>query len=225
MKRFAKAFSLLVAVAVTAASLATPVSAAVSSVEQNGVPGVESVEGISADEVTITSDATIIGAGAEVLQTAKAEALAASSANELVDMSAEAAALGVDASQFQVTDVFDIYIPSNPAGNTVTIDVKAGLTPGAYYMILHYVDGGWVKCNSGYADAAGNVKIVSDTFSPFAIVTVSDTVVTTTTATAEESGAKTSPQTGETANAAIIAAIALAAAATVVAVSGKKVTR
>ncbi|MCD8068330.1 MAG: hypothetical protein LUE87_05495 [Lachnospiraceae bacterium] len=228
MKRFSKALSLLVAAAVLMTCVSTSVSATtVSSVEQDestvellSVEGVaEGTEVIVSMPEDITSDLAHTGVADEhdeEMAEAIAVATAAPNATQAVDggLAAEAAALGVNENDLQITSLFNVYVQDHVDGDPVTLTVKTQHDPGTPYIVLHFFDGKWNVNSYGTVGANGTVTFTADRFSPFAIVTVSDT-----------SYGKTSPQTGENVNALLVAAIALAAVASVVAVSGRRVTR
>ncbi|MCD7739481.1 MAG: LPXTG cell wall anchor domain-containing protein [Lachnospiraceae bacterium] len=252
MKRFSKALSLLVAAAVLMASVSTSASAAtVSSVEQTVAPTVEEVTGLEdASSLEITTIVDVPEERKEALETAhntlndivkQSNATAnngQSSSTQVVGQTAvqqfvqavtgmsqviSQSTIAAENRVITVNRVFDLHTDEEPTGAvSITVDTQdMGIEPQTLVALLHSPDDGtsWEVIDYGTTDANGKITfndIFKNGHSPYAIVSISDVTVTTT---------KTSPQTGETVNALLIAAIALAAVASVVAVSGKKAAR
>ncbi len=254
MKRFSKALSLLVAAAVLMASVSTSASAtAVSSVEQTSTPTVDEVTGLedaSSLEIKTADDEDLPEERKETLKTAhdtlndyaqqsnetgenKSDnpktrvagkeavqqfALVVSGLDQLISQSTiPEENLAVD-----ILRVFDMHTDEEPTGSVdVTFDTTdMGLESGTLVGLLHWdEEKGWELIGYAIVGADGKVtftNVFQNGNSPYAIVSISDVTVTST---------KTSPQTDENVNALLIAAIALAAVASVVAVSGKKAAR
>lgn len=206
MKKFARTLAVLVAAAATVVAVSAPVSAvAVASIEQKGAPEASSAVDGTGASITINVEASTeyTGSDAATLTAALSEVKAASSVNDLAEVSSIASAAGVSVSNLVVKDLFDVWTTASYNG-TVTVSLKANLPANAFYIVLHRNNGVWEVVGNGNAAADGSVTFTTSSFSPFAIVTTAES-------------AKTSPQTGEGVNVAVYAAIALAASAVVVA--------
>ncbi|MCD8131109.1 MAG: LPXTG cell wall anchor domain-containing protein [Lachnospiraceae bacterium] len=253
MKRFSKALSLLVAAAVLMTTFSTSVKAddehvdsvvqkvvletEASGLEEDNEVIVTTVENASGetlenltaaithinevfangqtDEVTNEVGQKMVVESEETLQALEQSITGFSEALNATNISRGKIAMGV----ISAAD-YELKKPQDGSVDLTFDTSSRGGKEGDYLFVIHYPDG-TNPTVAGYSrvGADGTATITNffgDGASPFVFVLVTDVDTIST---------KTSPQTGETVNSLLIAAIALAAAASVVAVSGKKVTR
>lgn len=197
MKKLAKTFAALAAAVVFTVSMAVPASAAaVQSVEFKEVTlkSAYDADGNSIDHrIYVQIRPQYTGSETDILDAALLEVLAAVSVNDLADITQYASKAGVEVTSLVIQNLFDIW--SDTYSGYVRVRLAVNAPAYGYYIILHRENGAWVFCNDGYADADGSVIVETDSFSPFAVVTIGT--------------AKTSPKTGESANVAVCAAVVL----------------